>query len=56
MGSVAVDIERELVIDPPVVMELSLVICGISVRSLAGDLTMNWSFGTKFGFNFPGVF
>ena len=56
MGSVAVDIERELVIDPPVVMELSLVICGISVRSLAGDLTMNWSFGTKLALIFPECF
>ena len=47
MGSVTVDVERELVIDPPVMIELSLSVN--SVRSLAGDLTMNWSFGTKLG-------
>ena len=47
MGSVTEDVERELVIDPPVMIELSLSVN--SVRSLAGDLTMNWSFGTKLG-------
>ena len=56
MGSVTVDVERELVIDTTVTSELSFVVCDASIRSLPGDLTMNWSFGTKLGLIFPDCF
>ena len=56
MGSVTVAVERELAIDPPVVSELLLVVCDACVRSLAGDLTMNWLFGKKFGLIFQQCF
>ena len=41
------DVERELVSDPTEVIELSLMVCDTSVSSLAGDLTMTWSFDTN---------